>query len=111
MFSDELKKISWQETTERIASMTANDVRRALSKSHCDINDFMALLSPAAEPYLEEMARLSRKYTEERFGKTMSMFIPLYITNSCSNSCVYCGFHVQNPMARTILTPDRKSVV
>ena len=58
MFSDELKKISWQETTERIASMTANDVRRALSKSHCDINDFMALLSPAAEPYLEEMARL-----------------------------------------------------
>lgn len=107
MFSDELKKISWQETTERIASMTANDVRRALSKSHCDINDFMALLSPAAEPYLEEMARLSRKYTEERFGKTMSMFIPLYITNSCSNSCVYCGFHVQNPMARTILTPEQ----
>lgn len=107
MFSDELKKISWQETTERITSMTANDVRRALSKSHCDINDFMALLSPAAEPYLEEMARLSRKYTEERFGKTMSMFIPLYITNSCSNSCVYCGFHVQNPMARTILTPEQ----
>ena len=107
MFSDELKKISWQETTERIASMTANDVRRALSKSHCDINDFMAMLSPAAEPYLEEMARLSRKYTEERFGKTMSMFIPLYITNSCSNSCVYCGFHVQNPMARTILTPEQ----
>ena len=82
MFSDELKNISWQETTERIASMTDADVRRALGKSHCDINDFMALLSPAAEPYLEQMARLSRKYTEERFGRTMSMFIPLYITNS-----------------------------
>ena len=53
------------------------------------------------------MARLSRKYTEERFGKTMSMFIPLYITNSCSNSCVYCGFHRENPMARTILTPEQ----
>ena len=107
MFSDQLSKISWQETTERIASMTATDVRRALGKSHCDVNDFMALLSPAAEPYLEEMARLSRHYTEERFGKTMSMFIPLYITNSCSNSCVYCGFHRENPMARTILTPEQ----
>ena len=101
MFSEELKKISWGETTERIASMTDTDVRRALAKEHCDVNDFMALLSPAAEPYLETMARLSRKYTEERFGKTMSMFIPLYITNSCSNSCVYCGFHRENPMART----------
>lgn len=98
MFSDELKNISWEETTERIARMTDNDVRRALAKDHCDVNDFMALISPAAEPYLEVMARLSRKYTEERFGKTMSMFIPLYITNSCSNSCVYCGFHRENPM-------------
>ena len=107
MFSDELKNISWQETTRRIASMTASDVERALRKEHCDVTDFMALLSPAAEPYLEQMARLSRQYTEERFGKTMSMFIPLYITNACSNSCVYCGFHRENPMARTILTPEQ----
>ena len=79
MFSDELSKISWEETTEKIASKTDADVRRALGKQHCDVDDFMALLSPAAEPYLETMARLSRKYTEERFGRTMSMFIPLYI--------------------------------
>ena len=107
MFSEELEKISWEETTERISLMNDTDVRRALAKSHCDVNDFMALLSPAAEPYLETMARLSRKYTEERFGRTMSMFIPLYITNACSNSCVYCGFHRENPMARTILTPQQ----
>ena len=107
MFSEELEKISWEETTERIAQMTDTDVRRALAKDRCDINDFMALLSPAAEPYLETMARLSRKYTEERFGRTMSMFIPLYITNACSNSCVYCGFHRENPMPRTILTPQQ----
>lgn len=107
MFSEELLKISWDGTTERIARMTDTDVRRALAKEHRDVNDFMALVSPAAEPYLEQMARLSRKYTEERFGKTMSMFIPLYITNSCSNSCVYCGFHRSNPMARTILTPEQ----
>ena len=107
MFSDELKKISWDETTRKIASKTELDVRRALAKEHCDVEDFMALISPAAEPYLEQMARLSQKYTRERFGKTMSMFIPLYITNSCSNSCVYCGFHRENPMARTILTIDQ----
>ena len=47
MFSDELKNISWEETTERIARMTDNDVRRALAKDHCDVNDFMALISPA----------------------------------------------------------------
>ena len=93
MFSEELKHYDWDETTDRIASKTDADVRRALGKSSCDIDDFMALLSPAAEPYLETMAVLSRKYTRERFGRTMSMFIPLYITNSCSNSCVYCGFH------------------
>ena len=107
MFSDELKQYDWEETTRQIASKTDTDVRRALSKSHCDVEDFMALLSPAAEPYLEQMARLSRHYTEERFGRTMSMFIPLYITNSCSNSCVYCGFHRENPMARIILTPEQ----
>ncbi len=107
MFSDELKKIDWDETTRKIMSKTDADVRRALTKSHCDVEDFMAMLSPAAEPYLEQMAQLSKKYTEERFGNTMSMFIPLYITNSCSNSCVYCGFHVSNPMPRVILTPEQ----
>ncbi|MDE6011674.1 MAG: 2-iminoacetate synthase ThiH [Prevotella sp.] len=107
MFSEELLNISWEETSERIARMTENDVRRALAKERCDVNDFMAMVSPAAEPFLEQMARLSRKYTEERFGRTMSMFIPLYITNSCSNSCVYCGFHRSNPMARIILTLEQ----
>ena len=106
MFSEELEKISWDETTERINAKTDADVRRALAKEHCDVEDFMALVSPAAAPYLEIMARLSRKYTEERFGKTISMFIPLYLTNSCTNSCVYCGFHISNPMRRTILTEE-----
>ena len=106
MFSDELEHISWEETTARIHAKTDADVRRALSKEHCNVEDFMALISPAAAPYLETMARLSKKYTEARFGKTISMFVPLYITNSCTNSCVYCGFHISNPMPRTILTEE-----
>lgn len=106
MFSDELLKVSWEETTAAIMAKTDADVRRALAKEHCDLDDFMALISPAAAPYLETMARLSRKYTLERFGKTISMFVPLYLTNSCVNGCVYCGFHSENKMKRTILTPD-----
>lgn len=104
MFSDYLNNISWADTTKKIFSKTENDVRRALARERCDVEDFMALISPAAEPYLEQMAALSRHYTEERFGKTISLFIPLYLTNSCANGCVYCGFHASNPMPRTILT-------
>ena len=104
MFSEEINNLSWEEITRKIYSQTEADVRKALSKEHCTVDDFMALISPAATPFLEEMAVLSKRYTEERFGRTMSLFIPLYLTNSCANSCVYCGFHISNPMPRTILT-------
>ena len=106
MFSEVLEKIDWDATTEAIYAKSDADVRHALAKSHLDVEDFMALISPAAEPYLETMAQLSYRYTRERFGNTMQIFIPLYITNSCTNSCVYCGFHVSNPMKRTILTEE-----
>ena len=106
MFSDELLNYNWDETTEAIATKTAADVERALAKTRLDVDDFMALISPAAAPYLEQMAARSRRFTQERFGRTVSLFIPLYLTNSCTNSCVYCGFHVANKMARTILTPE-----
>ncbi len=106
MFIDEIRKYGWSDTTDRIMAKTDADVRRALSRKRCDIEDFMAMISPAADTYLEQMARLSRMYTRERFGNTINLFIPIYLTNSCANSCVYCGFHMQNPMARTILTED-----
>ena len=67
----------------------------------------MALISPAGAAYIEPMAQLSQRYTQERFGKTISMYIPLYITNSCTNSCVYCGFNHNNPFKRTILTMEQ----
>ena len=107
MFSEELSQYSWEETTERIMAKRATDVETALGKQRLTIDDFMALVSPAAAPYLEVMARLSRRYTQERFGKTISMYIPMYITNSCSNSCVYCGFNRHNTFDRVILTPEQ----
>lgn len=107
MFSDELLKYDWDDTTGRIMSKRAADVETALGKENLDIDDFMALVSPAAAPYIEPMARLSREYTMRRFGKVMSMYIPMYITNSCTNSCVYCGFNRHNQFPRVILTPEQ----
>lgn len=104
MFYDEIKKYNWDDTTRAINAKTARDVEIALGKEQLTVDDFMALISPAAVPYLEPMARLSQKYTQERFGKTISMYIPMYITNSCINACVYCGFNHNNPFKRTILT-------
>ena len=106
MFSEELEKISWEKTTNDIYSKTAADVEAALHKEYLDVEDFKALISPAAQPYLEVMARLSQQYTFQRFGKTISMFVPLYITNSCTNFCIYCGFNHNNPMSRIILTEE-----
>lgn len=105
-FSEELEKYSWEDTTRQILSKTAADVEQALGKSQPDIDDFMALISPAATKYLEPMAELSRKYTLQRFGKTVSMYIPLYLTNSCTNFCVYCGFNHNNSIKRVILTEE-----
>lgn len=107
MFSDELLKISWDDVTACIASKRAADVETALGASHLSFDDFMALISPAAAPYIEEMAALSRRYTQERFGKTISMYIPMYITNSCTNSCVYCGFNRHNRFPRVILKQEQ----
>lgn len=107
MFYDELKKYSWDDTTETIYSKTASDVERALRKRRLDDEDFMALISPAAAPYIEQMARLSRHYTLERFGRTISLYIPMYVSNECTNHCVYCGFNHNNPMERVTLTLDQ----
>lgn len=108
MFSDELLKYpSWAETTDAIEAKNEADVRRALAARKPDVDDFMALISPAAAPFLEQMAQKAQALTRERFGKTVSMYIPLYITNACTNSCVYCGFNRHNLFPRVVLTPDQ----
>ncbi len=107
MFYDELKKYDWDGTTRAILAKTSRDVEIALSKEHLDVDDFMALISPAGAAYLEPMARLSHRHTLERFGKTISMYIPLYVSNACTNHCVYCGFNHDNPMERLTLTMEQ----
>ncbi len=107
MFSEEIEKYNWEDTTASIMAKTDMDVRRALAKERLSIDDFMALISPAAEPYLEEMAARSQAITQRRFGKVMSLYIPMYITNSCANACVYCGFNCHNDFERVILTSEQ----
>ncbi|MGA3006856.1 MAG: 2-iminoacetate synthase ThiH [Opitutaceae bacterium] len=101
---------TWQEydfatISRTIAAKTSADVRRALNRVRAglEIDDLAALLSPAAAPFLEEMAQLSHRLTVERFGRTMQLYAPLYLTNICANVCTYCGFSAQNRIPRKAL--------
>ena len=86
---------------------TARDVRAALEHTNCSIEDFKALLSPAAEPFLEQMAERARLETSKHFGNTVYLFTPLYIANYCENYCVYCGFNCYNHINRMKLTMEQ----
>lgn len=86
---------------------TAQDVRKALEHENCSIEDFKALLSPAAEPFLEQMAEKARKETGKHFGNTVYLFTPLYIANYCENYCVYCGFNCYNHIKRMKLSMEQ----
>lgn len=86
---------------------TARDVQAALEHETCSIDDFKALLSPAAEPFLEQMAQRARLETSKHFGNTVYLFTPLYIANYCENYCVYCGFNCYNHINRMKLTPEQ----
>jgi 2-iminoacetate synthase len=107
-FTDLIDNYGWDDIRDRILSKTPEDVEAALNKNRLPaVDDFMALISPAAELFLERMAVLSRRYTQLRFGKTMQFYVPLYLTNSCINHCVYCGFNHKNDIRRVILTDDQ----
>lgn len=92
---------------ERFETTTEEDVRRALAKQSCSPDDFLALMSPAAKPILEEMAQKASQLTLQHFGRTIHLFTPLYLSNYCSNHCVYCGFNALNDIPRTQLTPAK----
>ncbi|HCH4312278.1 TPA: 2-iminoacetate synthase ThiH [Vibrio parahaemolyticus] len=105
-FYDRFQQLDWDDISMSIYAKTAQDVERALAKSKRDLEDFKALISPAAESYLEQMAKISYSLTRKRFGNTMSLYIPLYLSNLCANACTYCGFSMENRIKRRTLNRD-----
>jgi 2-iminoacetate synthase len=88
-------------------SLTASTAaaRASLGKSELSLNDFAHLISPAGAELLEPLSRRSQQMTQQRFGKVIRLFAPLYLSNDCINACKYCGFSRDNPILRVTLTP------
>lgn len=105
--SDVCSKVMTQMKQYEADRYTAKDVRAALEHETCTIEDFKALISPAAEPFLEQMAERARRETSKHFGNTVYLFTPLYIANYCENYCVYCGFNCYNHINRMKLTMEQ----
>lgn len=106
MFSEIAEKYHWDKIGEEICAKTKTDVEHALQAQTLNIEDFKALVSPSASDYLEIMAKKSRIATQKRFGKTIQFYIPLYLSNECTNHCIYCGFNHTNQIARIILNDE-----
>ena len=103
-FKEIFNTYNWDEVKASIYSKTEADVLNALQKMNRTLEDFKALISPAAMPHLEKMAELSQQLTRKRFGKTVQMYVPLYLSNECQNICTYCGFSFDNHIKRKTLT-------
>lgn len=96
---------SWQHHLENV---TSSDVETALSEpaGSYSLQKLLALISPAAEDYLEDMAQAAHRLTIQRFGRTVRLYAPLYLSNYCTNSCRYCGFNMEHKFVRTRLSID-----
>lgn len=108
-FSEVYKNYQFSGLVELVTSKSRLDVEIALRKAiekKSSLDDYYALISPAADQYLEEMAQLSSSITLERFGKTIQLYMPLYISNECRSSCLYCGFSFENKIPRKTLTEE-----
>lgn len=103
-FRNTFEKFNWDDIKERLSKITAKDVEQALDKHVRNLDDFLALLSPAATPYLERMSAISEQLSAQRFGKSIQLFAPLYLSNECNNICTYCGFSMDNKIRRRTLT-------
>lgn len=104
--SDIMEKVLYEMDHYDYNAYTEEDVRRALDSDRCSIEDFKALLSPAAAPFLEQMAAKAKIETGKHFGNTVYIFTPLYIANYCENYCIYCGFNCYNDIKRKKLSMD-----
>jgi len=102
-FKSVLEQYDWDTIQSKIYQTTTKEVEQALVKNKRNIDDFLALISPAAQPYLEQMAQECHELTKKRFGKTIQMYAPLYLSNECQNICTYCGFSLDNKIKRKTL--------
>ncbi|MCP4715944.1 MAG: 2-iminoacetate synthase ThiH, partial [Deltaproteobacteria bacterium] len=105
-FAETLTAIDLSRLKERIYSVTERDVADTLAKEHLTVADFPVLIAPPAAAALEQMAAEARRITLLRFGKTIKLYAPLYISNECVNACIYCGFNVNNTMQRVTLSRE-----
>lgn len=103
-FVDLFEQYSWEYIKEQIYATTDADVRTSLLRKKKTVHDFLALISPAAQPYLEEMAVQSQRITQQRFGRNIQLYAPLYLSNECHNICTYCGFSMDNKIRRRTLS-------
>ncbi len=107
-FADVHAAHPWDDVLSSVHKKTEADVQRALARAAqgtCDLEDFKALISPAASNHLEALAKLSHDRTRQRFGRTIQLFAPAYLSNECQNICTYCGFSAGNKVARRTLNP------
>ncbi len=105
-FLDTVAKLESFDFDRHFRSVTAADVRRSLEREDLDFRDLLNLLSVPAQDFLEEMAQKARQLTLQHFGRVISLYAPLYISDHCANACTYCGFHAGVDFPRTKLTLD-----
>ena len=105
--SDIMEKVISEMNLYDYNKYTEADVKKALAKDSLSPEDFKALLSPAALPFLEELAQRAQLETRKHFGNSVYMFTPLYISNYCENYCIYCGFNCHNKIRRAILDTEQ----
>ncbi|MGI9526204.1 MAG: 2-iminoacetate synthase ThiH [Weeksellaceae bacterium] len=103
-FKEIFDTYNWDEVYQSIYAKTSRDVEIALGKNKRDLEDFKALISPAGAAYIEPMAQESHQRTRKRFGHTMQMYAPMYLSNECQNICTYCGFSLTNNIPRKTLS-------
>ena len=108
-FKSVFESYDWNTIQSKIYQTTEKEVKNSLAKTKKSLDDFLILISPAAKPFLEEMAQNSHLLTKKRFGKTIQMYAPMYLSNECQNICTYCGFSLDNKIKRKTLTQDEIS--
>ena len=105
-FVSEFNSLPGQSLVQKSLAAGAPAVRESLAKPRPSLADFANLISPAAAEFLEHMGRRSHAMTQQRFGKVIRLFAPLYLSNECINNCLYCGFSRDNPILRVTLSLD-----